>query len=78
MTNTLKHAKANKVDIHLSLINGMLSLLFEDNGNGFDVSTMSSGIGFNNIKNRVNELSGTLHIDSLPHRGSIISIEIPI
>lgn len=78
MTNTLKHAEATNVDIHLSIIEHELSLLFEDNGIGFDQSISEEGIGFENIKNRVNELSGTVHIDSVPKRGTVISIEIPI
>jgi signal transduction histidine kinase len=78
MTNTLKHAEATNVDIHLSIIEHELSLLFEDNGIGFDQSISQEGIGFENIKNRVNELSGTVHIDSVPKRGTVISIEIPI
>ncbi|WP_273567844.1 sensor histidine kinase [Maribacter halichondriae] len=78
MTNTLKHAEATKVDIHLSLIDDELSLLFEDNGNGFDATVATDGIGFQNIKNRVAELKGKLHIDSTLKRGTIISIEIPI
>jgi len=78
MTNTLKHAGARKVDIHLSLIDKELSLLFEDNGSGFNISEISDGIGFENIKNRVGELVGRFHIDSASDRGTIISIEIPL
>ncbi len=78
MTNTLKHAEASKVDIHLSLINNELSLLFEDNGKGFETTNSSDGIGFENIKNRIQELSGILHIDSALERGTVVSIEIPI
>ena len=77
MTNTLKHAKADKVDIHLNSIEGKLSLLFEDNGQGFNTTESSDGIGFKNIKNRITELSGSLYIDSTPKRGTIIAIEIP-
>ncbi len=77
MTNTIKHAKANKVDIHLSLIEDELSLLFEDNGKGFAASEVSDGIGFENIKNRVDELSGILNIDSAKNRGTVISIVVP-
>ena len=33
---TLKHANAKSVEIHLSLIDNELSLLFEDNGKGFE------------------------------------------
>ncbi len=77
MTNTLKHAKASKVDIHLSLIEDELSLLFEDDGIGFIITEVSDGIGFESIKNRVDELSGTLNIDSAENRGTVISITIP-
>ncbi|MFS4494846.1 ATP-binding protein [Maribacter sp. 2308TA10-17] len=78
MTNTLKHAAASRVDIHLSLIENELSLLFEDNGKGFETANSSDGIGFQNIKNRIKELSGILHIDSTLERGTVVSIEIPI
>ena len=78
MTNTLKHAKATSVEIHLSFIDNDLSLLFEDNGTGFDTANNTDGIGFQNIKNRINELSGALHIDSALERGTVISIEIPL
>ena len=78
MTNTLKHAKATNTEIHLSLIDNELSLLFEDNGKGFDTDNNSDGIGFQNIKNRINQLFGTIHIDSIKERGTVVSIEIPI
>ena len=78
MTNTLKHANANKVDIHLNMIDWELSLLFEDNGVGFDISATKEGIGFENIRNRISELKGNLHVDSIRERGTVISIEIPI
>ena len=77
MTNTLKHAHASKVAIHLSVIEDEISLLFEDNGKGFNPDSTSNGIGFENIRNRVAELSGMVHIDAAENRGAVISIEIP-
>ncbi|MGB5554827.1 MAG: ATP-binding protein, partial [Flavobacteriaceae bacterium] len=78
MTNTLKHAAANKVEIHVSLIDDELSLIFEDDGVGFNTQQITQGIGFKNIKSRILELNGALHIDTTAHRGTTISIEIPI
>ncbi len=78
MTNTLKHADASSVEIHLSLIDNDLSLIFEDNGGGFETNSIMEGIGLENIKNRIKELKGTLHIDSVLERGTVVSIEIPI
>jgi len=77
MTNTLKHAQAKKIDIQINYIENEISLMFEDNGIGFETTTVSEGIGFKNIKNRVSQLAGNIHIDSLKNRGTIISIEIP-
>ncbi len=76
MTNTLKHAEAKKVDIHLSLIDSELSLLFEDDGKGFD-ELGTDGIGFKNMKNRIRDLSGSINIDSIKNRGTVVSVEIP-
>jgi len=35
-TNTLKHAKAKKIDIQLHILENTIKLLFEDNGVGFN------------------------------------------
>ncbi len=78
MTNTLKHAQANKLDIHLNLIDNTLSLLFEDNGIGFDTNIMKQGIGLTNIQDRITQINGHLHIDTALNRGTVIAVEIPI
>lgn len=78
MTNTVKHAQASTVEIHLSLIDQNLALLFEDNGIGFNTDAITDGIGYENIKNRVHELEGNLHIDAVLKRGTAVSVEIPI
>ncbi len=78
LTNTIKHAEASTVDIHLHLIEERINILFEDNGKGFNFETTTSGIGLSNIKSRLHYLNGTIHIDSHPKRGSIINIELPL
>jgi signal transduction histidine kinase len=76
-TNALKHAQASKIDVHLNLFEDELSLLFEDNGKGFETSKLVEGIGLSNIKSRINNLNGNLHIDSFENRGTVITIDIP-
>ncbi|MBW1298429.1 tetratricopeptide repeat-containing sensor histidine kinase [Aquimarina litoralis] len=78
LTNTLKHAQADQVDIYLNRYQTILQLLFEDNGVGFDTSKTGEGIGFENIRNRLKLLSGNLMIDSTINRGTVINIEIPV
>ena len=78
LTNAFKHAKGKHIDIHLNKLDNTLKLLYEDDGVGFDVQESKNGIGLSNIKHRLNTLSGTIHIDSLPGRGTVIDIDIPI
>ncbi|WP_282079596.1 tetratricopeptide repeat-containing sensor histidine kinase [Aquimarina algiphila] len=78
LTNCLKHAQADRIDIYLNQYEKTLQLLFEDNGIGFNTKKNADGIGFKNIKKRLDKLSGTLFIDSTPNRGTVIDIEIPM
>jgi signal transduction histidine kinase len=78
MTNTVKHAETKNIDIHLSVIEDELSLLFEDNGKGFDPKKVTKGIGSQNIQNRVRELQGQINIDSTIARGTVVSVQIPL
>ena len=78
-TNAYKHAKANQVMIQLNYIpeESSLSLMYEDDGIGF-LPNNSEGIGLKNLKSRIDELQGSLSIDSNPGKGTVISIHIPI
>jgi len=77
-TNTLKHAKAKKIDIQLHIIENTIKLLFEDNGIGFNQEKKNLGIGMQNIKNRLETINGVLYIDSVIGRGTVFDIDIPI
>lgn len=76
-TNTIKYANARTIDVQLDLLNECLFFVYEDDGVGFDLSITTLGIGLTNIKNRVENYNGILHIDSQPNRGVNINIEIP-
>lgn len=77
-TNTLKYAKAKTIDIQLDYLDSGLFFVYEDDGIGFNLSQTTLGIGLTNIKNRVENYNGILHIDSKPNRGTSINIEIPL
>ncbi len=76
ITNSIKHAKASSIELQLNLVENELSILFEDDGVGFDTTKNIEGIGFRNIRSRLNKISGTIDIDSRIKRGTIINIEI--
>jgi signal transduction histidine kinase len=78
VTNTLKHAKATTIDLQLNYIEDNLNILFEDNGIGFDSQKKEGGIGFENINSRLLVVCGSIEIDSMLHRGTIVNIDIPM
>lgn len=77
VNNTLKHAKASKIHMDLTDAGGILSLIFEDNGIGFDQEeTNFKGLGLNNLKTRVDRMGGNIHIESKKGKGTTTIIEI--
>jgi len=76
--NIIKHAKANHVWINFYLEAEQLNLIIEDDGVGFDIHDDKKGIGLKNIKSRVQKLQGSLKIESIPNKKTVIRIIVPI
>lgn len=76
VNNTLKHAHCSRVSLELTQVANSLTLIYEDNGVGFNRSEIKSGMGLKNIENRVQKLDGELTIDSYRGKGSTFIIEI--
>lgn len=78
LNNTLKHARAQHALVQLSRTDNTLSITVEDDGQGFDAGILesTSGMGWANIRNRVNFLNGRLDVDS--GAGTSVFIEIPL
>jgi len=57
-----------------------ITLMVEDNGNGFDMDDtfIMPGGGLNNLRSRVENLNGNIFIDALKNRGTIITIVISL
>ena len=65
VTNSIKHASANNIDVQLSIRENNIQLAVEDDGEGFDISNLTTeGIGISNIKHRVSFLNGEIDIAS--------------
>lgn len=77
ITNTIKHAQADRIYIKMDLTSNSLAVDYHDNGKGFDVDNVSlTGIGLLNIKSRIKSLNGSMSIISLPEDGTTISFKI--
>ncbi|KIA90383.1 tetratricopeptide repeat-containing sensor histidine kinase [Kaistella jeonii] len=81
INNTIKHAKANKVEISLIQSNDMIEAIFKDDGIGFNplkINSRNDGLGLENIRSRIDMLKGDLKIDSAEGKGTSIIMKIPI
>ena len=66
LTNVLKHAQAQEVQVQFFDTEGILRIIVEDDGIGFDTQNEGNGIGLQNINQRVALIRGKLIIDSTP------------
>ncbi len=76
LSNCLKYAEAENIYIDCTFDSGY-RLIVEDDGKGFDLSSVKKGMGLDNLHKRIKSLKGNLHIDSVIGRGSSFIIEIP-
>jgi signal transduction histidine kinase len=58
LNNTIKHAGASEVELHLSIENENINAAYQDNGSGINFDKFQSGLGVQSIENRVDYLNG--------------------
>ncbi len=80
INNVIKHADASQVEVQLIAHQKTLILMVEDDGKGIGNTTTnlsSKGYGLKNVESRAKALNGTMEVDAIKNRGTIITIEIP-
>ena len=80
LNNVVKHAGATQVQIRLKYEANTISLDIIDDGKGFEpeAAHRSGGFGLQGIMERVQQLKGTLNIESAPSRGTHLIARIPL
>jgi PAS domain S-box-containing protein len=79
LNNTLKHAAAAHVAIHIRADETGLRFLVTDDGKGFDPTTLNerAGLGMASMQERARDLGGTFQIDSVPGQGTCVQVTMP-
>ena len=79
ISNTLKHAKASRLEVYLYQTSSKVQLKMIDDGIGFDMDVVRDlSYGLKNIEDRVNDLAGTVKFLSAENKGVVMDINVPI
>jgi signal transduction histidine kinase len=79
IANAVKHAQAQEVSMELSFEPERVRLRVHDNGRGFDTALPSAGrLGIIGMKERAEQVGGTLSIVSYLEKGTNIELIVPV
>jgi two-component system sensor histidine kinase DegS len=84
INNAIKYADSTHIIVQLSHSSTLLSVIIDDNGKGFDVSSVEkkrnseSGMGLLFMKERIQYINGRVFFNSIPGEGTRITFNIPI
>jgi signal transduction histidine kinase len=82
ISNSMKHSEATALRITASETNGIIELIVQDNGKGFDKLTLAKkaqrSFGLLNIEERVNYLKGRFDLQTAPGKGTKYIFNLPV
>ena len=80
INNSIQHSGASRIEIELNKHEKFITLQFNDNGRGFDTSSLRKedvkGMGISNIETRVKTVDGVFILESTPGRGTSALIKM--
>ncbi|RNB92288.1 sensor histidine kinase [Brevibacillus fluminis] len=79
LSNTLRHARADHIEVKLFTLQGQVRLRITDDGVGFDTDgEKMTSYGLVSIRERVAEVGGSLEIYSAIGKGTQLEVRIPL
>lgn len=83
LLNVVKHAESDEAWVTLGpAADGQVELVVEDRGRGFDPEEMerdsegTAGFGLSGMRDRLDAIGGTLHLDAEPGRGTRVTLRV--
>lgn len=76
LSNAMRHSGADSIEVSVSALNGRMTVLITDNGNGFNGSAKRNGLS--NMEERARMLDGTCTISGAPDAGTSLEWSIPL
>jgi signal transduction histidine kinase len=78
ISNALKYASPNRVDLEFYSYPDLFVFQFTDDGIGFDPEKSVKGFGLNTIESRIKGMNGHFELSSTEGSGTIVQITIPV
>ena len=79
LNNAIKHAHASRIELEIQMHhnhNRGVELILKDNGHGFDLGRVSSGMGILGIRERVASIGATHQLDSQIGIGTVLCVRL--
>jgi signal transduction histidine kinase len=81
LNNAVKHARTSEVHLSLIEVSGVITIIVEDNGCGFDCTKTSGGEnrnGLDNMRNRIEKLGGDFSLSTAPGQGTKLKFTVTV
>jgi signal transduction histidine kinase len=78
LNNSLRHAFASEVIARIKVDEANMLLSVEDDGQGFDLDTVSYGLGLVNMKERAQSIGTEIAILSELGQGTLVKVSLPL
>ncbi len=78
INNLVKYSQASQAKVEVNVDHQHLKLFIKDDGKGFDATAKSSGNGLHNMQKRAQDMNGLFRIESVPGKGTAVTLDIPI
>jgi ligand-binding sensor domain-containing protein/two-component sensor histidine kinase len=79
--NVIAHAQASRLDVELRSSDSTVAILVSDDGRGFDPAVQGSAsehFGLVSMQERLQQIGGSVIIDSVEGRGSSVKLTLPL
>ena len=76
LANVRRHSQARTVTVRLGMDGRSARVEVSDDGTGFDPSA-TAGFGLSGMRDRVSDVGGAVHVESLPGQGTRVSVRVP-
>ncbi|MGM7778791.1 GAF domain-containing protein [Arthrobacter sp. KNU-44] len=76
LSNAVRHSEAQTISVSVSVEDGMLTLIIEDDGKGFRDTVPGNGLV--NMQQRASELRGSFEVTSAPTKGTTVLWSVPV